>query len=220
MKAAFPLTVAALALVLGPAAARAQARAPAAAATAAPATAPSGAPAPAAPTDPAKARFSEAPVYTGAPNLAVTLSLVTAGGGPNAFSSSKLLETLAGDKTQAEVAALRDRFGPDAVKSFLNVFTFVVNDALKYVAAAQIPLPATPSPDPKDGKALSEALYKLGVLPTGRFDVEYMLDGLVSHTIHLKVMDDIDAKYGTTADANYHAVLATAMNDLKTLYGF
>jgi hypothetical protein len=47
-----------------------------------------------------------------------------------------------------------------------------------------------------------------------------MLDGLVSHTIHLKVMDDIDAKYGTTADANYHAVLATAMNDLKTLYGF
>jgi hypothetical protein len=53
----------------------------------------------------------------------------------------------------------------------------------------------------------------------GRFDVEYMLDGLVSHDIHVKVMDDIDGKYGSKADANYHAVLTQAMTDLKAVYG-
>ncbi len=217
MKAAFPLTVAVLALVLGPAAARAQAQAPAAAATAAPAAASA---APAAANDPTKARFSEAPVYTGAPNLAVTLSMVTAGGGPNAFSSSKLLETLAGRQDAGR--------GRSVARPLWARRRQIVSQRLhvRRQRRAQVrgrgadPVAGDPVPDPKDGKALSEALYKLGVLPTGRFDVEYMLDGLVSHTIHLKVMDDIDAKYGTTADANYHAVLATAMNDLKTLYGF
>jgi hypothetical protein len=166
-----------------------------------------------------KARFSAAPVYTGAPQLPTTLSLVVAGGGPTAFSSTKLVGVLAGDKTQAEVASLTEKFGADNVKSFLNVFNFVVNDSLKYVKAANIALPSQPNPDPKDGKALATALYKLGVTPAGSFDVEYMLDGLVSHGIHVKVMDDIDAKYGSAADANYHAVLTQAMLDLKSVYG-
>jgi len=170
-------------------------------------------------SDASKARFSSAPVYTGAPQLATTLSMVIAGGGPAAFDSTKLVGVLAGDKTQAEVASLQQKFGADNVKSFLTVFNFVVTDSLKYVKAANIALPSTPSPDPKDGKALAAALYKLGVMPSGSWDVEYMLDGLVSHPIHLKVMDDIDAKYGNAADANYHAVLTQAMMDLKAVYG-
>jgi hypothetical protein len=104
------------------------------------------------------------------------------------------------------------------VKSFLNVFTFVVDQSLRYVYGAKIALPAQPNPDPKDGKALAAALYKLGVTPSGRFDVEYMLDGLVSHDIHVRVMDDINANYGNAADASYHAVLTHAMLDLKGLY--
>ena len=172
-------------------------------------------PAPQAP----KARFSSAHAYTGAPQLPTTLSMVIAGGGPAAFSSTKLVGVLAGDKTQAEVASLTQKFGADNVKSFLNVFDFVVNDALKYVKEQNIALPSTPNPDPKDGKALAAALYKLGVTPSGNFDVEYMLDGLVSHPIHVKVMDDIDAKYGPAADGNYHAVLTQAMMDLKSVYG-
>jgi hypothetical protein len=184
-------------------------------AAALPASAQMSSPAP----DASKARFSAAPVYTGAPALPTTLSMIIAGGGPTAFDSTKLVGVLAGDKTQSEVASLQQKFGADNVKSFLSVFNFVVNDALKYVKAANVPLPSAPSPDPKDGKALAAALYKLGVTPSGSYDVEYMLDALVTHPIHLKVMDDIDAKYGNAADANYHAVLTQAMMDLKSVYG-
>jgi hypothetical protein len=107
------------------------------------------------------------------------------------------------------------------VTSFLDVFDFVVNDSLAKVTAANVPLPTQPDPSPTDGKALAAALYALGVNPdTKTFDVEYMLDGLVTHSIHVAVMDDIDAKYGKAADANYHAVLAQAMLDLKSVYGF
>lgn len=196
--------------------------APSAAPPAAPSSAsPSGAPAtaPASPDASAKARFGDAPAYLGPPNLPVTLSMVIAGGGPAAFDSTKLVGVLAGDKTQAEVANLQQKFGADGVKSFLNVFTFVVSQSLRYVSAAKVQLPSQPNPDPKDGKALAAALYKLGVTPAGHFDVEYMLDGLVTHDIHVKVMDDIDARYGAVADANYHAELTQAMLDLKEAYG-
>jgi hypothetical protein len=73
-------------------------------------------------------------------------------------------------------------------------------------------------PAPTDGKALSAALYTAGVTPAGRFDVEYMLDTLVTHPIHVQVMNDIDAKYGVAADGNYHAVLTQAIYDLKSAY--
>jgi hypothetical protein len=166
------------------------------------------------------ARFSSAPVYTGAPALPTTLSMIVAGGGPSAFDSTKLVGVLAGDKTAAEVASLQAKFGADNVKSFLEVFNFVVNDSLAKVTAAKVPLPSQPDPSPTDGKALAAALYTLGVDPdTKTFDVEYMLDGLVTHPIHVAVMDDIDAKYGKAADANYHAVLTQAMFDLKSVYG-
>ena len=45
-----------------------------------------------------------------------------------------------------------------------------------------------------------------------------MLDNLVSHPIHVQIMNDIDAKFGGTADGNYHAVLTQAMTDLKAAY--
>jgi hypothetical protein len=164
------------------------------------------------------ARFSSAPIYTGAP--ALTLSMIVAGGGPSAFQSTKLVGVLAGDKTAAEVASLQAKFGADNVKSFLDVFDFVVNDSLAKVTAAKVPLPTQPDPSPTDGKALTAALYTLGVDPnTKQFDVEYMLDGLVTHPIHVAVMDDIDAKYGKAADGHYHAVLTQAMMDLKSVYG-
>ncbi|MGP6158421.1 MAG: hypothetical protein ACLPYS_13110, partial [Vulcanimicrobiaceae bacterium] len=175
------------------------------------------APAPAA--APNTARFSSAPVYGGNPNLPTTLSMIEAGGGPSSFDSTKLVGVLAGAKTQAEVDSLTQKFGADNVKSFLTVFNFVVDDSLTRVTAAKVALPTTPVPSPDDGKALAAALYKLGVTPGGWFDVEYMLDGLVTHPIHVAVMDDIDKKYGYKADGNYHAVLTQAMLDLKSVYG-
>jgi hypothetical protein len=163
------------------------------------------------------ARFSPAAVSTGAPNLPLTLSLIAAGGGPSNFQTTKLVGTLAGPLTQAELQSLTAKFGADNVTSFVDVFNFVIGDALKIVTAAKVPLPAQPAVDPTDGKGLSAALYTAGV-SNGTFDVEYMLDNLVSHPIHVQIMNDIDAKYGAKADGNYHAVLTQAMTDLKAAY--
>jgi len=164
------------------------------------------------------ARFSDAPSYMGHPSLPVTLSLVVAGGGPGKFETTKLLALLAGDKTSAEVAKLTKEYGKTNVVSFLTVFNYVVDDALKIATEKHVALPPVPNPNPENGKALAAALYNLGVVDGG-FDVEYMLDGLVSHPIHVQVMNDIDVKYGRHADANYHQVLQTAMTDLKGVYG-
>jgi len=170
----------------------------------------------------AHARFSKARINLGPPNLALTVSMVTAGGGPTAFDAQKLIGTLTGNGplTTTELAALTKRFGADNVASFVTTFKYVVTDALAQATTAGVALPTTPVPDPTDGKALAAALYTAGLEPRGGFDVEYMLDTLVTHVIHVEVMNDIDANpdLGPKADANYHAVLTQAMLDLKSAY--
>ncbi len=167
----------------------------------------------------AASRFSGPGVYTGAPALPVTLSMVIAGGGPSNFSTLTLVKALAGDKTGPEVASLKKKFGDEKVTNFVKVFDFVVADTLKIVTAKNIALPKTPNPDPKDGKALAQALWNAGATPNG-FQVEVMLDRAVSHGIHDQVMTDIDKKFGVGPDADYHAVLTQAMHDLAGVYGF
>lgn len=158
-------------------------------------------------------------VYTGAPALPVTLSMIVAGGGPSNFNTLALVKTLAGAKTDAEVASLKQKFGDEKVANFLKVFDFVVADSLRIVKEKNIALPSQPSPDPKDGKALAQALWGAGQTGNG-YNVEVMLDRAVSHPIHDQVMTDIDKKYGIGADADYHAVLNQAMHDLASVYGF
>ena len=166
----------------------------------------------------APSRFSGPGVYTGAPALPVTLSMVIAGGGPSHFSTITLVKTLAGDKTSAELASLTNKFGKAKIGHFVTVFDFIVADTLKIVTEKKIALPKNPSPNPKDGKALAAALWGAGQTGNG-FNVEVMLDRAVSHGIHDQVMKDIDAKYGLAADADYHAVLNQAMHDLASVYG-
>jgi hypothetical protein len=158
-------------------------------------------------------------VYTGAPALAVTLSMVEAGGGPGSFSTATLLKTLTGPLFDAEVAKLTKQYGKAQVGQFLKTFDFVIADSLKIVKEKNVALPSQPNPDPKDGKALAAALWNAGQSGQG-FNVEVMLDRAVSHPIHVQVMKDIDAKYGLAADAQYHAILTTAMKDLATAYHF
>jgi hypothetical protein len=167
----------------------------------------------------APSRFSGPGVYTGAPALPVTLSLIIAGGGPSDFQTVTLVKALAGDKTAAEVASLKAKFGADKVANFITVFPFVISDALKIAKAKGVALPSAPMPDPKNGEALAGALWAAGQTGQG-FNVEVMLDRAVSHPIHDQVMTDIDAKYGIAMDADYHAVLNQAMHDLATVYGF
>jgi hypothetical protein len=156
-------------------------------------------------------------VYTGAPALAVTLSMVEAGGGPSNFSTVTLLKTLTGPQFDAEVTKLNNQYGKDQVAQFLKTFDFVVNDSLRIVKQKNVALPSQPDPDPKDGAALAKALWGAGQSGQG-FNVEVMLDRAVSHPIHLTVMTDIDKKYGLAADAQYHAILTTAMKDLAGAY--
>jgi hypothetical protein len=156
-------------------------------------------------------------VYTGAPALAVTLSMVEAGGGPGNFSTAALLKVLAGPNFDAEVAKLTKEYGKAQVAQFLKTFDFVVADSLRIVAEKKIALPSQPNPSPHDGAALAGALWAAGQTGEG-FNVEVMLDRAVSHPIHFKVMSDIDVKYGLAADAQYHAILTTAMKDLAAAY--
>lgn len=165
----------------------------------------------------APSRFSGPGVYNGPPALQVTLSMVEAGGGPSNFNSVTLLKTLTGDKFNAEVTKLTNQYGKAKVDNFIKVFNFVVDDSLKIATAKHVALPKTPNPNPKDGKALAAALWNAG-LTGSSFNVEVMLDRAVSHPIHDQVMKDIDAKYGIAADADYHAILTTAMHDLANVY--
>jgi len=163
-------------------------------------------------------RFSGACcVYTGPPALQVTLSMIVAGGGPKNFDTAKLLKTLTGKLFDAEVAKLTKQYGKDQVGQFLKTFDFVVNDSLKIVTQKKVALPSQPNPDPKDGAALAGALWAAGQSGEG-YNVEVMLDRAVSHPIHLQVMLDIDKKYNLTIDAQYHAILTTAMKDLAAAY--
>ncbi len=165
------------------------------------------------------ARFGGS-VYTNKPNLQNTLSLVIAGGGPSNFHTTTLVKALAGPAAGPEVKKLTKQYGAAGVKQYLSVFDFVINDSLKIVTAAKVKLPASPSPSPKNGKALTTALYMDGVdKATGEFNVEYMLDHLVTHPVHVQVMKDIDAKFGAKADATYHVVTLQVFKDLKAAYG-
>jgi len=166
-----------------------------------------------------KARFGGS-VYTNNPKLSNTLSLVMAGGGPTKFSTVTLFGVLAGDNMKPEVEALTKEFGAEKFGQFIKTFDFVINDSFKIVTDAKVALPAKPDPDPANGKALAAALYADGVdAKTGKFNVEYMLDHLVTHPVHVQVMKDIDWKLGGEADADYHVILTKVMGDLKAVYG-
>jgi hypothetical protein len=144
--------------------------------------------------------------------------MIMAGGGPSNFSSVTLVKELTGAKFNAEVGKLTKQYGKDKVNNFLKVFDFVVSDSLRIVKEKKVALPSMPAPDPHNGPALAAALWSAGQTGQG-FNVEVLLDRAVSHPIHVQVMDDIDKKYGVAADADYHAVLTTAMNDLASVYG-
>ena len=156
------------------------------------------------------------PVYSGAPALSVTASLVSAGGGAADFSIATALTSMVGSKlVTAEVGKLTKQYGSDKVTSWMNVFNYAVGDALKIATAKGISLPA----GNLSGQALASALVTAGLDKDGTFYTEYMLDHAVSHAIHCQVMDDIDAKFGGDADTNYHAVTNQAMYDLAQALG-
>ncbi len=159
------------------------------------------------------------PVYSGAPALNVTAALVKAGGGAANYSTATALVSMLGKPTvDAEVAKLSKQYGADAVTTWLKTFDFAVKDALKIATAAGIKLPA---PAPLEGKALAEALIKAGTDSAGYFQIEFLLDKAVSHSIHNQVMDDIDKApgLGGKADLQYHQISNQAFYDVAQALG-
>ncbi len=158
------------------------------------------------------------PVYSGAPDLALTSSLVSAGGGADKYSTATALTAMLGaDTVKAEVGKLSKQYGADATTMWLKTFDFAVDDALKIATAAGVKLPAPTL----TGKPLAEALVKAGVASDGTFQIEYLLDKLVTHKIHDQVMDDIDANpsLGKKADYDYHRISNQAFYDVAQALG-
>jgi hypothetical protein len=154
-------------------------------------------------------------IYSGAPDLEVAISLVTAGGTPGNFSIVKALTTMAGAKTAtAEVAKLTQQYGSKRVDSYVIVQNFAVNDAVNHATAAGITFPKPTL----TGTVLAKKVVTVGLLD-GTYYEGYMLDHVVSNKIHDVVMGDIDAKYGTVADANYHLISNQAHYDLAQALG-
>ena len=153
--------------------------------------------------------------YTGAPDLQGAISLVTAGGAPGHLSLVAALTSLVGAATtKAEVAKLIKQYGAEKAKSFITVQNFAVNDAVKKALAAGVKFPKPMV----HGKALAVRVVKLGLV-NGAYYEGVQLDHLVTHAIHESVMDDIDTKFGTEADGNYHRIANQAHYDLAQALG-
>jgi hypothetical protein len=158
------------------------------------------------------------PIYNGAPQLALTSSLVAAGGGATSYSTATALTNMVGaDLVKKEVAKLSTQYGSAQVTQWLKTFDFAVDDSLKLATAAGVKLPAPTL----SGKALAAALVKAGVASDGTFQIEYLLDKLVTHKIHVQVMNDIDAQpgLGKAADLHYHLISNQAFYDLAQALG-
>ena len=160
---------------------------------------------------------SEAIVYAGAPDLALTAALVKAGGGAQKFSSLELFNVVTKGSTAAEATKLTNQFGARDVSDTFAVFDFAIDDVVRIATAKHIALPP-PAPDPTDARALAVALYKAGTTTTGGWDVGYMLEHLITHPIHHIIMHDIDAKFGARKNEVFHIVLSQMMDDLAISY--
>jgi len=154
-------------------------------------------------------------IYGGAPNLQVASSLVAAGGPLGSFSIVAALTDFAGPAVaNAEVAKLTKQYGQTRVTSYVIVQNFAVNDAVRVATAAGVTFPAAQL----HGAALAKQVVTLGLI-NGTYYEGFMLDHVVSSKVHMAVMDDIDAKFGTVADANYHLISNQAHYDLAQALG-
>ncbi len=155
--------------------------------------------------------------YTGKPDLAATISLVKAGGGPTNFSIATALTALVGPAlTTAEVNKLTKQYGKAAVGNFITVQNFAVTQSAATAMAAGVTFPASNI----SGKTLAARLVGLGVPGNnGAFATGTMLDHLVTHGIHESTMAAIDAKFGAKLDANYHQISNQAFYDLAQALG-
>jgi len=148
-------------------------------------------------------------VYTGAPDLELTARLVAAGSDRGTFHATTLFERAFAKGWPAERAHMRAKYGDQRVRDCFALMDYTVGDTLRIVKRDNVAVPAvTTSTTP-----LPAALWAAGQTPSGRYDVGYMLERLVSHAYHHEIMHDLDARFGRNANASFHIVLAALVAD-------
>lgn len=156
--------------------------------------------------------------YYGQPDLALTSTMIAAGGGAAHFSSQTLFLNLAGPSASAEAASLTRQYGAGNVKQFFVTFDSFVDRAIGVVQQQHIALPA---PGPERGADLARLLYAAGVMPDQRYDVGYMIEHLLSRQMHITLMQQVNAdpSIGPQQNAEFHVILTSAMQDLHRANG-
>lgn len=158
--------------------------------------------------------------YRGKPDLALTLAIVQAGGGPRHFDSGRLFQTLAGPHAKAEQAKLERLYGKARMAAFMETFTYAVNDLQTLFALNHIRMPDRPRVSPSNGRAMTVAIYHSGIMPTGKYDCGYMMEHLMTHPVHVVLMHDINVArgHGPVHNANFHIILTRMVADLRNMY--
>ena len=158
--------------------------------------------------------------YRGRPDLGLTLAMVEAGGGPGRFNSARLFTVLAGDKAKRESQNLQRLYGKAKMAAFMETFNFAVTDLVSLFKMNGVALPNAPRVSPRNGKALTVALYHSGIMPTGKWDCGYMMERLMTHPVHIALMHDINVArgHGPQHDANFHIILTRMIVDLRNMY--
>ena len=158
------------------------------------------------------------PIYAGPPDLVTAGALISAGGGPKAFSARTALTNVIGVQlVDPEIGTLQKQYGAAAVASWLQTFDFIIRNSAAKVAAAGISFPLS-SPT-HTGKALFMELMQDGQDSGSTFWTGSMLDKLVTHPVHVATMQDVDATLGADADANYHKITNQFVYDVAVQLG-
>lgn len=150
------------------------------------------------------------------PDLALAISMDLAGGGPDRFSTMKLVGALFGTRSKAEIGKIRSRFGAGEATLFFTVGDYAVPRAMELVQDANMTIPDNPSPQPSDTRALAAALYRAGATAAGRFDADRFFSTVLSPSIYGHLRQDITAKF-PGGMAEFRTVLTAMMADLQNL---
>jgi hypothetical protein len=155
--------------------------------------------------------------YRGKPDLGLTLAIVQAGGGTKHFDSARLFRAMAGPFARSEFAKLERLYGKARMAAFMQTMNFAMRDLLTLFAINHIALPAHPSVSPNAGPRLATAIYRAGVMPTGKYDCGYMMEHLMTHPIHVVLMHDVAVAHGhgPAHNANLHIIMTRMIADLR-----
>ncbi len=153
--------------------------------------------------------------YAGAPDLKLTVDLVTAGTGPKGFDSHLLFKNMYGTAVSTEAAHLQERYGAAAVTDFFPLMDFTIADVVRMVTRDNVKLPAADAP--LSPVRLDRSVLLIGHAPNGHYDVGYMIERLISHHYHHELMMDLHAHFSHERVAHFHSVLGSVVVDTATI---